>query len=89
MKEFLNEKVNIIVSTKSGSGAAAGNVFYAVANNTIKIRGTLTSIEDKFIIIEDVQLTELPQFNKDNTLMCYNYKKTAINIDSIITISIV
>lgn len=93
MKEFLNEKVNIIIATKSGSGAATGSIYHAVTNNTINIRGTLTSIEDKFIIIEDVQLTELPQFNKDNTLsngtMCYNYKKTAVNIDNIITISIV
>ena len=93
MKDFLNEKVNIIIATKSGSGAGSGSIYHTITNNTINLRGTLTSIDNQFIILEDVQLTELPQFNKDNSLNCgtlsYNYKKTAVNIDSIITISIV
>jgi hypothetical protein len=93
MKEFLNEKVNIIIATKSGSGAGSGSINHAITNNTINLRGTLKSIDAQFIILEDVQLMELPQFNKDSSAgcgtMCYNYKKTAVNIDNIITISIV
>ena len=94
MNEFLNEKVNLIVSTKSGSGTDAGNTYQTIANNTINIRGVLKSIEKQFIILEDVQLVELPQYAKNfavNELVTlnYSYKKTAVNIDNIITISIV
>ena len=101
MNEFLNEKVNIIVATKSGGGTGAtcsSGSFSTVTNNTISIRGTLKTIEENFIILEDVELVELPQYEKAVSVfgnsqqmgpLSFNYKKTAINIDNVVTISVV
>lgn len=94
MNEFLNEKVNIIVATNSGSGVSSSTSAGAlqnITNNTINIRGTLKVIEKNFIVLEDVQLSELPQYvsTRDIGTINYSYKKTAVNIDKIITISIV
>lgn len=93
MDSFLNEKVNIIVATKSGGGTSCGNPIIAVANNTLTIRGTLVKLDKNFAILENSEITELPQHastvNSQIIPAKYSYSKTAINLDSIITISIV
>lgn len=94
MKEFINEKVNIIVATNSGSGTGSSESRNTITNNTINIRGTIKSIDEQFIILEEVQLIELPQYvqgfgAEQLGTICYNYSKTAVNINNIITISIV
>ena len=53
MDSFLNEKVNIIVATKSGGGTSCGNPIIAVANNTLTIRGTLVKLDKNFAILKE------------------------------------
>ena len=93
MDSFLNEKVNIIVATKSGGAVSCGNPIISVANNTLSVRGTLVKIDKNFVIIENSEVTELPKYastvNSQILPAKYSYTKTAINLDSIITISIV
>ena len=98
--KYLNKKVRILVSTKSGAGMSnGGSLMASVLNPIITVDGILNFINDKFVEIEGSRMyyyngaceMDTPGFanSKMNGPDVFDNEYTLLNVDSVISISLI
>lgn len=98
--KYLNKKVRVLVSTKSGAGMSnGGSLMASVLNPIITVDGVLNFINDKFVEIEGSRMyyyngaceMDTPGFvkSKMNGPDVFDNEYTLLNIDSVISISLI
>ena len=98
--KYLNKKVRVLVSTKSGAGMSnGGSLMASVLNAIITVDGILNFINDKFVEIEGSRMyyyngaceMDTPGFvkGKMNGPDVFENEYTLLNIDNVISISLI
>ena len=98
--KYLNKKVRVLVSTKSGAGMSnGGSLMASVLNPIITVDGILKFVSDTFIEIENSRMyyyngaceMETPGFvkGKMNGPDVFENECTLLNIDNVISISLI
>lgn len=98
--KYLNKKVRVLVSTKSGAGMSnGGSLMASVLNPIITVDGVLNFINDKFVEIEGSRMyyyngaceMDTPGFGKSkmNGPDVFDNEYTLLNVDSVISISLI
>ena len=98
--KYLNKKVRVLVSTKSGAGMSnGGSLMASILNPIITVDGVLNFINDKFVEIEGSRMyyyngaceMDTPGFvkGKMNGPDVFDNEYTLLNVDSVISISLI
>lgn len=97
LEKYKGKEVKILVSSDSGAGIGVDGNYIASMTSVITLCGTINDLDNKFLEIKNSKLSYIGDFNKSSVGLgvkdieptVYENDITLVNIDKIISISII